>query len=354
MRIRTVCLFIGLLTAPLIISAQPAPTLVEGSDPVGDTNPFEEAVSRAAEMAPLNSLLIWHRDSLMVEEYFRGMSRSRRANVKSASKTILSALTGIAIQDGLIESLDKPLADLMPEHFDDAQPEKRRITLRHAVTMRTGLETTSFSNYGAWVSSRNWVEYQVDQPVECPPDACWSYSTGTSHLVGVVLARQSGESLHRFAQERLFDPMGIQLPTWDRDPRGYYLGGNNMALRPIDLLAFGRLYLQDGVWNGERILSSEWIRDSWGSYGRSPWNGNQYGYFWWNRQLAGERAWFAWGYGGQFVFVIPRLDLVIATTASLVNRPRGVNHNREVYRLLEELILPAARSSGPSFSAPAR
>ena len=315
---------------------------------------FEDAVARAEAMAPLQSLLIWHRDSLVVESYFRGMTSSRRVNIKSASKSVLSALAGNAVGDGRLDDLDRPLSDFLPEYFQNAPPEKQTITLRHALTMRTGLETTSFGNYGAWVSSSDWVRYQVDQPMECDPGACWSYSTGTSHLVAVLLSRSTGQSLHAFAQERLFGPMGISIPTWDRDPQGHYLGGNNMALRPRDLLAFGQLYLQGGVWDGEQIIPSAWIDDSWGNYGRSPWNGNRYGYFWWNRDLAGERVWFAWGYGGQFVFVVPRLDLVVATTASLVNRPAGVNHNARVYDLLEDYIIPAARRQGPSFSAPAR
>ncbi|MFT4605532.1 MAG: CubicO group peptidase (beta-lactamase class C family) [Rhodothermales bacterium] len=331
---------------------------VFGPGPAAGQSPspsdFEESVGRAEAIAPLNSLLIWHQDSLVVEAYFRGMGESRRVNIKSASKSVLSALVGIAVADGDLDSLDRPLADFLPEYFRSGAADKNEISLRHALTMKTGLETTSFANYGAWVSSSDWVRFQVDQPLECEPGACWSYSTGTSHLVAVILSRTTGQSLHAYAQERLFGPMGIAIPTWDRDPQGNFLGGNNMALRPKDLLAFGRLYLQDGQWNGKQILSADWIRDSWGNYGRSPWNGNRYGYFWWNRDLAGERVWFAWGYGGQFVFVVPRLDLVVVMTASLVNRPAGVNHNARVYDLLEDFILPAARRRGPSFSAPAR
>ena len=305
-------------------------------------------------MSPLNSLVVWHRDSLVVEEYYRGMNRDRRANIKSASKTVLSALVGVARTEGYLSDLDVALAELLPEYFEGASDEKRSITLRHALTMRTGLETTSFGNYGAWASSRDWVRFQVDQPMECRPGGCWSYSTGTSHLVAVVVERATGRSLLDFARDELFGPLGVYLPPWDRDPQGHYLGGNNMALRPLDLVAFGRLFLEGGVTGDRRLLSESWIEESWGSYGRSPWNGNRYGYYWWNRTLAGETAYFAWGYGGQFVFVVPRLELVVATTASLTNRPRGVNHNRAVYDLLEDWIIPAIRSREPTYASPAR
>ncbi|MBO6576492.1 MAG: serine hydrolase [Rhodothermales bacterium] len=315
---------------------------------------FDAVVERARELAPMNSLIIWHRDSLVVESYFRGMARDRRANIKSASKTVLSALVGMAVADGDIPSLDTPLAELLPDYFDDVPEEKRDITLRHAITMRTGLETTSFRNYGAWASSRDWVRFQVDQPMECRPGGCWSYSTGTSHLVGVVLARATGESLLAYARRKLFEPLGVRLAPWDRDPQGNYLGGNNMQLRPLDLAQFGRLFLANGRWQGEQLVQASWIEESWDRYGRSPWNGNGYGFYWWNRRIAGESAWFAWGYGGQFVFVVPRLDLVIATTASLVNRPRGVNHNNAVYRFLGQYVIPTVRERGPSYTAPAR
>jgi CubicO group peptidase (beta-lactamase class C family) len=307
---------------------------------------LETVLEHASSMDPMQSLLIWHQDSLLVEEYYRGLRPGRAVNIKSASKTVLSALVGMALQRGEIDSLDQPLHALLPDRYRPADPEKAGISFRNAITMRTGLETTSFDNYGAWASSSDWVRFQLRQPIECRPGSCWGYSTGTSHMVGVVLSHQSGESLLDLARTRLFGPLGARLSPWDRDPQGFYLGGNNMGVRPTDLLSFGRLYLNDGVWNGRRLLPEGWVQSSWETYGRSPWNGNRYGFFWWNRTLAGEEAFFAWGYGGQYVFVVPRLKLVVVTTASLSNRPRGVNHNREVYRLMERII-PVMRRRHP-------
>ncbi len=303
---------------------------------------LERIKERAEDLAPLNSLLIWHSDSLVVEEYFRGMSRNRSFNIKSASKSVMSALVGIAVQNGHLDRLDQPLHTLLPEPFEGEDGAKREITLEHALKMRTGLETTSFHNYGAWVASRDWIGFQVKQPIECPPDRCWSYSTGTSHLLSAILTRQTGQSTMQFASHELFDPLGIRIDGWDRDPAGIYLGGNNMAMRPSDLLRFGRLYLQKGVWNGRRLLSEEWIERSWGSYARSPWNGHNYGYMWWNTTFSGEKAYFAWGYGGQFLFVVPELELVVVISSSLVNRPPGSGrHNQRVHQFMRQLVVPA-------------
>jgi CubicO group peptidase (beta-lactamase class C family) len=313
------------------------------------TDEIDAILERAQAMDPLNSLLIWHRDSLVVEQYYRGMRANRAVNLKSASKSILSALVGIALENGQIDSLSQPLQSLLPEYFGEStDPRKRTITLQHALTMRTGLETTSFGSYGAWVSSGDWVRFQLDQPVECAPATCWGYSTGSSHLVSAILTRRTGQSTLAFARTALFDKLGIHLRAWDRDPQGIYLGGNNMSLRPRDLLRFGRLYLNGGLWNGEQILSRAWIDASWGRYARSPWNGNGYGYFWWNRSLSDEETYFAWGYGGQFLFVIPRLELVVVVTASLTNRPPGSRrHNQRVYELLRREIIPPFRRIHP-------
>ncbi|MEM9302078.1 MAG: serine hydrolase [Pseudomonadota bacterium] len=327
---------------------------VASTQPAGDDG-FERIRERAEALAPLNSLLIWHADSLVVEEYFRGMSRERSFNIKSASKSVLSALVGIAVEDGHLEELDQPLHTLLPEAFEGEDEAKKAITLEHALKMRTGLETTSFGNYGAWVQSRDWVGFQVRQPIECPPDRCWSYSTGTSHLLSAILTRQTGQSTFQYARRALFDPLGIRIDGWDRDPSGIYLGGNNMAMRPRDLLRFGRLYLQNGVWNGQRLLSEEWIERSWGSYAVSPWNGHNYGYMWWNTTLAGEKAYFAWGYGGQFLFVVPDLDLAVVISSSLSNRPAGSGrHNQRVHRFMSQQVVPAFQSEAHRNTASAR
>lgn len=303
---------------------------------------------RADSLEPLTSLLISFQDSTVMETYRRGSTRASRVNIKSASKSIISTLIGIAIYQGVLSGAEQPLEELLPGAFDQLgfadDPHRSRMTLHHLLSMTTGLEGTSFRNYGSWVASRNWVRSALQMPVTCEPGACMTYSTGNSHIASAILTEKTGMSTLAYARKVLFDPLGIPLPAWDRDPQGIYLGGNNMSLRPIDLLAFGRLYEHAGVHEGVQIVPGEWIDVSWGRYARSRWNGHHYGYFWWSREAAGETVHFAWGYGGQFVFVVPRLDLVVVATSTLDRRGRDGNHNADVHDLMASTIIPAFRA----------
>jgi CubicO group peptidase (beta-lactamase class C family) len=307
---------------------------------------LDRAFDHAEGLAPLNSLVIARNGTIVAEEYYRGMRPNEDTNIKSASKSVLSALVGIALAEGHLDSLSQPIAPLLPAYFDeDTDPRKRQITLRDLLTMRSGLETTSFGNYGPWVTSDDWVRFALDQPIESAPGTDMIYSTGTSHLVSAILTRATGMSTKAYAQSRLFGPLGIAPPSWQQDPQGIYFGGNNLALSPRDLLAFGQLYLNRGRHNGRQVLPAGWVEASTTRYVFDTYRGFSYGYFWWIEPFAGIRTHFAWGYGGQYVFVIPGLDLVVVCTSDLNNRPSGIDdHNERIYTLLSEYVLPAVRS----------
>lgn len=306
---------------------------------------LDSVLAEAERIDPLSSLLIWHRGEIVAERYFRGMRADRVVNLKSVSKTLLSPLVGIALRDSLISSVDAPLRELLPDLYrrldgssaDD--PRKDEIRLRHLLDMSSGLETTSFRNYGAWAASSDWGWDQLRRPMECAPGECYQYSTGVTHLLGIVLAESSGTSLRDFAREVLFEPLDAPLPGWDRSPQGYYLGGNNMALRPRDLLKVGVLHLNGGRYEGQQIVPTDWIERSWRPRFRSPWNGMGYGHLWWVSDWGGEEVFSAWGYGGQFLVVVPRLDLAVVATSSLARGERG--HNRRMRRFFDTHVIPA-------------
>jgi CubicO group peptidase (beta-lactamase class C family) len=258
-------------------------------------------------------------------------------NVKSVSKSVLSAVIGIAVAEGKLREADR-IAELLPNYFT-AIPDasKRALTVRDFMTMTAGLEGTSFGNYGAWVNSRDWVRYALNQPFACAPRTCMQYSTGNSHVLSVALARATGKSTRAYAQEKLFAPIGIRLAGWARDPQGRDFGGNDMRFTPRDLLKFGELYRNLGRHNGRQIIPADWIRKSWGEYATSPWNGHRYGYMWWTRARAGTRIHFAWGYGGQFVFVVPAKQLVVVATSS-TSRGRDPRHLGKVHALVDLVI----------------
>ncbi len=304
-------------------------------------------MDRAADLTPLTSLLVARDTTTVAEVYFRGMGPNEGANLKSASKSVLSALTGLALADGTLQSVQQPIAPFFPSLLADA-PRKQRITIDHLLTQQAGLQSTSFGNYGEWVTSDNWVADALRRPMVDRPGGDMIYSTGNTHILGAVLAEATGRSLRAYAQDELFDPLGVRIRSWQQSPTGRYFGGNNLALTPRAMLRFGQLYLNGGRFRGQRILPSDWVTLSWRTYVRSTYHGHQYGYLWFNHPFGGERVAFAWGYGGQYIFVVPRLDLVVACTSSLDNRSRGDDHNEQILRLLAEHIIPAAQ--GPDIT----
>ena len=182
--------------------------------------------------------------------------------------------------------------------------------------MQSGLASTSNRNYGAWVQSPHWVRHVLRRPIESEPGTTMRYSTGNTHLLSAILTKVSGKSTWQFAQETLARPLGFSLAEWPRDPQGVYFGGNDMLLTPRQMLAFGELYLHRGRANDRQIVPAAWVEASLIPRTRSNISGQDYGYGWWSREMAGVRAYFAWGFGGQFIFVVPALDLTIASTSS--------------------------------------
>jgi CubicO group peptidase (beta-lactamase class C family) len=333
----------GLAATGWLVSASPPAPLAVAPPVVARFVSMDSVLARAGELRPLTSLLITQRGESVIERYYRGMTPERTVNLKSVSKTLLSPLIGIAIREGYIAGPDQPVAELLdPRLTQRLEPVKQQITLHHLLTMTAGLQGTSFSNYGPWVSSRNWVRHALDRPMRCDPGTCWGYSTGNTHILSAVLTRATGKSTLAFARTMLFEPLGIRLGAWDRDPQGIYLGGNNMRLRPKDLLAIGQLYLDGGRYGGRQLVPEEWISAAWQPHSASRWNRNNYGYLWWSRELGGERVYYGWGYGGQFLYVVPQLEAAIVLTSTLDGR-RDRGHNRDVHRLVGRYVIPALR-----------
>jgi CubicO group peptidase (beta-lactamase class C family) len=224
--------------------------------------------------------------------------------------------------------------------------ERAGITVGHLLAMRSGLASTSGRNYGAWVTSSDWVRHAVARPVEFAPGEAMIYSTGSTHLLSAILTRATGESTHAYARSRLAEPLGIQLPSWPRGPEGVYFGGNDMLVSPRALLRFGEMYRGGGALDGRQIVPESWVRASWDTRdrtdgGRRAPNRHQYGLGWWGRESNGYQVRFAWGYGGQFVFVVPALELTVVFTSDPWS-PREGPHNNQLHRMIDELLVPAA------------
>lgn len=308
-----------------------------------------EAVERAAGLPRLHNMIVARHGEVVVERHFRGPPPDRTTNVKSASKSLLSAVVGLAIADGYLEGVDQPVLPFFEGELDAATRAARRgITLGHLLSMTSGLESTSSRNYGRWVTSSNWVRHALTRPMVARPGERMEYSTGSTHLASAVLVRATGRSVHAYARERLAEPLGIRLPSWPRDPQGVHFGGNDMLVSPRGLLRFGELYRNGGHHEGRQLLPREWVERSWAIRTRSPRRSrNGYGFGWWARDAGPHEVRFAWGYGGQFVFVVPALELTVVFTSDPVS-PREGPHNRSLHDILDEQLVPAAeRGSGP-------
>jgi CubicO group peptidase (beta-lactamase class C family) len=300
---------------------------------------LEEAAQSAAALPRLRSLLVSHRGTIVLEKYFNGARQASPANIKSASKSIISALVGIAVSRGLIKDVDQKIGAYFPELATDPEAKKRDITIEDLLTMRSGLESTSGRNYGAWVQSPNWVRFVLRRPLIDEPGTRVEYSTGTTHLLSAILTKATKQSTWQFAQAELAKPLGFTLAKWATDPQGIYFGGNEMLMTPRQMLRFGELYLHDGKAGGQQVIAKTWIDKTQVPRGRSRWGSDrEYGLGFWIRDFAGRKSYYAWGYGGQFIFIVPTLDLVVVTTSRAdVSRDRR-DHNDGIYALVERLV----------------
>lgn len=308
------------------------------------------AAHRAAQQLPrLQSLLVSRDGGLVLEEYYNSTDPRRPANMKSASKSVISALVGIAIDEGYIDSVSVPVADYFPEHINgDDNKAKAAITIEDLLTMQSGLESTSNRNYGRWVLSDNWVRFALEQPLVAQPGTRMLYSTGSTHLLSAILSRATGMDSKAFAQQHLTEPLGFSMSYWSQDPQGIYFGGNDMEWTPRQMLAFGELYRNRGRHDGEQVLPTDWVERSHQAHARSPrGQGRFYGYGWWLRDLAGMQVPVAWGYGGQLIFVSRELDLVVVATSDSAPGASRRGHLRRLYDLVETQILwPERRQQG--------
>lgn len=292
----------------------------------------------AAAFDQLRAIAIWRGGSELEARGYRGFSPDRATNIKSASKSIVSALAGIAIQRGVLKGVDQPIADVLRDDFP-ANPDPRlfRVTLGNLLSMQAGLERQSGANYGAWVSSRNWVRAALAAPFVAEPGGRMLYSTASSHLVSAMLTRASGRSTLTLAREWLDIP-GFEIAGWERDPQGIYLGGNQVAMSTRSLMSFGAAYAADDA----GAIPRDWIAESWRPRTQSMFTGSDYGYGWFLARMAGRPVNYGWGYGGQMIYVAPTArglpPAVIAMTSD-PDQPSGrTGYRDELHGLAARLL----------------
>jgi len=308
-----------------------------GAPTARQLDPFADA-ARAIER--LRAVVVMHAGDVIFAESFRGPAPTEAVNIKSVSKSVVAALVGCAIQQGVVDdldmTLDKVTPALLPEKVD---PRVAALTLKDFITMRAGLERTSGPAYSRWVSSPDWLDYVLTRHFVDEPGSGMLYSTGNFHVLGAVLSTLTESSLHRIARRWLGEPLDIDFAPWTRDPQGRFLGGNEMSLSPIAMARFGELYRRDGTWDDQRVLPESWVKDSFTPRSISPWSNDGYGYGWFVRSMGDTLAGYARGYGGQMIHVLPTEQLVVAITSDPTLPARGDGYVEQLHGLVETHLL---------------
>jgi CubicO group peptidase (beta-lactamase class C family) len=286
------------------------------------------------------SMLIVKNGKLVHEVYSPYCQRNTLHWMASITKTITSTLIGIAIDRGFIESADSKLFKFLPQFSDDFKdPEKRKIALKHIMTMTSGLEWNERVSYNdprnsEWqmVESEDWMSYVASQSMSDEPGKIFNYNTGGMHLLSAVIKNATGLYAHQFAEKYFLHPMGIYGYQWNKDPMGYPCTGGTdggLGLRTRDIAKFGWLFLKDGKWEGKKIISGKWIKEAPHTHLTGKGRARSYGYNWTTgvRVARGKRFEYvaSFGYGGQTLYIVPEFDMIVVFTCELSGEDSGVN-----------------------------
>ena len=334
--------------APAPGRAQPPPNIGDGwfrsvpADQGLDNAMVQEIFNRVrsqSDFRTVRGVVIVRHGTLVAETYFGDFTSTSLKNVHSVSKSVTSLAVGIAMDRGMLPSVDARLADLLP-HYTHRLKEapKDGITLRHALTMTAGLAWNETA--GAFWNSPDSVDYVLTRDVVTQPGATFFYSSGLSHVIAEVNNRASGQSHLAFVQKHLFEPLGITTATWDPDLSGRHWGGTGLRIRPRDMAKIGQLTLQEGLWEGRRLVSREWIAESTRGQTGGVAGAPNYGYQWWIRP---QGRYLAHGYNGQYIGVDPDADIVTTMITLSEQSPRPQETFRYYFEQLQDLAREAMR-----------
>ncbi|MCM3340694.1 beta-lactamase family protein [Paenibacillus sp. MER TA 81-3] len=303
-----------------------------------------------AEYSNINGIVVVRNASIAYERYYNGYGPDDTYHVASVTKSIISALIGIAIDAGYIKNVDQKVLDFFPEYVPDAaDKQKQEITIRHLLTMTAPYPFEDWHEpLDKMCMQPDWVTYTLDMLGQKGSIGAFKYSTAGAHLLSAIITRSTGQSAREFANERLFTPIGMkEIPDyemksfgfedlfgknvkgWVKDPNHNSTGGWGLTLSPRDMARFGVLYLNRGIWDNNQIMSGTWIDES------IAMNTNHYGYLWWLREEDGVYAYSALGDGGNVICCIPDKDLVVAIASEFMMNPR------DRWTLIKECIIPA-------------
>ena len=292
----------------------------------------------------IESLLLIKDGYLVYEKYYHDNYAAKANQVYSVTKSVTSALTGIAIREGLIQSIDDKISEYIPEYFIDIDDTRKKdITVENVLTMTGGLQSID-DNYASYFSSQDWLYAAILKPMTDEPGNRFEYNTGLTQLLSGVITKTSAMSLKEFAEEYLFSRIGMNVVYWESDAAGYNGGGSGLCLTAIDMAKFGYLYLNNGMWDGEQVIPSEWIEAS-VTKQLSANETQDYGYLFWVENVTDTvygrtySVYQAYGSGGQIIMIAPELDIVIVITCDRTISPSVKPMTRAI---ITDYILPSA------------
>lgn len=269
------------------------------------------------------SFLVVRNDSLVLDYYTTGYTEENDFEIYSASKSFTSALVGIAIDKGIIRSVQEKVLKFFPDYdTTKIDPRKRDWTLEHFLTMRSGIDWNESDDHSTLFNSgANWLFTALGLPLKYAPGEKFIYTTPNANVLSGIITRAAGMSTYKFAEANLFEPLKISVRAWAKDPQDVYTGGTGMRFTPRDLARFGQLYLHSGFIEGRQIVSRQWIQQT--LIPRNPQNTTRgdlsavnYGYMWWTDYESTDSLFMAAGFAGQAIYVIPAKNMVAVTIAS--------------------------------------
>ncbi len=297
---------------------------------------------KAINIDGLGSFLLVQDGVLIAEWYTTGQNKETAVNIKSASKSIISSLVGIAITKGFIKDVDQPIFELIPEHFPERSDLKQQITIKHLLSMSAGFEYIENRNNHVYASN-HWAKRILRLPLKTAPGEAFNYGTIQTHLLSQILSQTSQSSTLQFAQDHLFDAMRISIRQWKRAPDGTFFGGSQMFITPRDMAAFGQLYLDGGMFLGKALIPNAWVQQSSEALFKNVREGKSYGYGWWLKKISDQPVYYAEGYGNQTIMIIPNLKAVIVFSATTPFYYDFKKREQQLNQFIEDDIFPILR-----------
>jgi len=305
-----------------------------------DKEALEQAVQEASRMDFFTSLLVVRRGDLVLEVYYNKCQPDQRHEIRSATKSVVSALIGIALENGHLDSVEQKLVDFFPEYVNETMdPRKRNVTIHHLLTMTSGFPSDNQAE-ALFTNDPDEMGQIFNMPLSSNPGSQFSYSSVGTHLLSGILTRATNQSTKEFAMTNLCIPLGIDIPFWIRDPMGFYYGGSGIEMTSRDMAHFGQLYLNGGTFSDQRIIPSDWIQKSFQTHVGQDEEG--YGYLWWLGMMDNHAVQMAIGYGGQYIILVSDLDMVVVTTSLFPNSTAEENTRYDqIQNFVEDFILAA-------------